>query len=361
MSCFPTTIVGSNYTAGSDFPQNIFKRRKETQHPTAKMNSNYAAILTSGNANKKKATLPFPNVADMPSDEVFTPKVNEVMKALRATHSTPPLDELTKLFPGISKRDFSNRWRYYLSDWTDADDEKLRYAMKTFDSHWQSVVTYMGNRTYDACHNRWQRLQKRERDRKAISATFHPTSSAPTSCGQDRKEDAWERKRNLTGEKPRAFQITREQISEVWHLRHTEAAYKLGVSESTLTVVCRRMKLPRWGYVEGRRDSRKNRRVIKNDVPHLETPVNSVDEQEMIVGNLWTTPPPQKTETAEGVAATSTEKGDEDRPSHLGPESAGLAVCCEQASKKRKQDNLTIAIENDISAFYYDQLMDQPW
>jgi hypothetical protein len=335
------------------------------------MNNNYPTAPTFGNANKEDATSTLPNFADAPFNVTFTPEMDEIIKNFKKQHTTPPWDELAKQFPQYTVADLRKRWQSKQQEWTHEEDERLRYAVNTFgNSPWSKVVDYVGGRTANACKNRWNKLQMRE---------MNPIPSTSSSCAQDGKKDTCVvmRKRGKPGDGTIAVLVTRKDIAKLWHLRRPEAAKRLGVAEMILRKVCIQLGLPRWGTWEVRRDPIEDHPVIEHNVPQLEQTA-SEEEQTKLVEDLWTTPLLQKPETAEGVAVTSTEKSDEDRPNELGSEGAGSAMLCEEQSNKVEQcametlddkhpgadahcEDLTSIIENKYWSLYYDQLRGSSW
>lgn len=260
---------------------------------------------------------------------LLPPKVDEAIKEFKEQHGTLPWDVLAEQFPEYSAEDLRKHWHHHLGEWTSEEDGRLRDAKNKFYSPWSKVADYVGNRTANACKNRWAKLNKQE---------MNPISSAPFSYVQDGKEDACvvKRKRKNRGDETLHVQITREDIAKLWLMRRPEAASWLGITETMLHKVCIELDLPRWGKSEGRRNPIEVRHVVENYVPQLaQTP--SEEGQKKIVEDLWTAPLLQEPETAEGVAVTSTEKSDEDRPNAFGSESAGFAMLCEEQSKKVEQ------------------------
>jgi len=227
----------------------------------------------------------------------------------------------------------------------------------------------MKNRSYNACKNRWKKLQKQETHWTDMFGTSNSISPTPTSFVQDGKQEVCVvmRKRKNSEDGTFSVQITRKDIAKVWHLRQSDAAKQFGISEGALREACNELDLPRWGVGEGRRNP------IENNVSCVGQ-IASEKEQEEIVKGLWTTPLSQKPETTEGVAVTSTEKGGEDCLHKLDPESAGLAMLYEQQVKRVEQqamgtledkcpdtdansNNLTATIEGKYSEFYWNELL----
>jgi len=335
------------------------------------MNNNYPTAPAFGNANKEDATSTLPDFVNASPNVTFTPEMDEIIKNFKKQHTTPPWDELAKQFPQYTAVDLRKRWHCHLSDWTHEEDERLRHAVKTFGIHpWSRVVGHVGSRTINACKNRWNKLRIQE---------MYSTPSASSSCAQDGKKDKCVvmRKSKRPGEGTVPVLVTRKDIADLWHLTRPEAARRLGVAGTIVRKVCIQLGLPRWGTSEKRRDPIKDHPGIEHNVPQLEQTA-SEEEQTKIVEDLWTTPLLQKPGTAEGVAATSTEQSDEDRPNELGSESARFAMLGEQQPKNVEQramdtmddncpgadtdpGNVTSVIENKYWEVYYDQLMEGPW
>lgn len=255
---------------------------------------------------------------------LLPPKVDEAIKEFKEQHGTLLWDVLAEQFPEYSAADLRKHLHHHLGEWTSEEDGRLRDAKNKEISPWSKVADYVGDRTANACKNRWAKLNKQE---------MNPIPPAPFSYVQDGKEDACvvKRKRKNPGEQKKYVEVTRKKLANLWHMRRSEAASWLDITETMLHKVCIKLDLPRWGT-----NPIEVRHVVENDVPQLaQTP--SEEGQKKIVEDLWTAPLLQGPETAEGAAVTSTEKSDEDRPNAFGSESAGFAMLCEEQSKKVEQ------------------------
>lgn len=281
---------------------------------------------------------------------LLPPKVDEAIKEFKEQHGTLPWDVLAEQFPEYSAADLRKQLHSHLGEWTSEEDGRLRDAKNKFISPWSRVADYVGDRTANACKNRWAKLNKQE---------MNPISSAPFSYVQDGKEDACvvKRKRKNRGDETLYVEVTRKKLANLWHMKRPEAASCLDITETMLHKVCIELDLPRWGT-----NPIEVRHVVENDVPQLaQTP--SEEGQKKIVEDLWTAPPLQEPETAEGVAVTSTEKSDEDRPNAFGSESAEFAMLCEEQSEKVEQqvmetsDDFTAKINDTLSCNYWEYVL----
>jgi len=278
---------------------------------------------------------------------LLPPKVDEAIKEFKEQHGTLPWDVLAEQFPEYSAADLRKQLHPHLGEWTSKEDGRLRDAKNKFISPWSRVAHYVGNRTANACKNRWAKLNKQE---------MNPIPPAPFSYVQDGKEDACvvKRKRKNPGDEILHVEVTRKKLANLWHMRRPEAASCLDITEAMLHKVCIKLHLPRWGT-----NPIEVRHVVENDVPQLaQTP--SEEGHKQIVEDLWTAPLLQGPETAEGAAVTSTEKSDEDRPNAFGSESAEFAMLCEEQSEEVEQqvmetsDDFTAKINDTLSCNYCD-------
>lgn len=94
----------------------------------------------------------------------FTPREDEIIKAIVDTWGTNKWDYIATLLPERTARQIKDRYNNYLSPdmtnlpWTREEDDLLRQKVDEYGNHWVIIATFFVGRSSNNVKNRWHKV-----------------------------------------------------------------------------------------------------------------------------------------------------------------------------------------------------------
>jgi myb proto-oncogene protein len=104
---------------------------------------------------------------NLPRKSKFSPSEDRLLLKIIEAHGTNNWCEIKNSFPGRTKRQLRERYKFYLDpkksrdDWTKEEDQKLLQGHEQFGNSWKRTSDeLLPNRTGIAIRNRFRQIQK---------------------------------------------------------------------------------------------------------------------------------------------------------------------------------------------------------